>query len=530
MSIVRKPNRLVFRTHPTIRFNHHRRRSSHVSTSAPSQLPPRATTPHVTTTAPHLPTISSCASGHPVLQSGTSYAGCPATTECARSVLGAVASQRTPLAHARLGYSAGSPTRLGGIVSAADEQGVEGHSQRISRLSPALAPLWSAFHKRLSTGRPVQRVKVGPLDPDQQAALADLLGLSRLPGQYKTISLMDLDEVLADITGCTTYDVVEHLLGPVGDRAAELRNAAEERDQLWAWLSEHEVVAAQPALGEWVVAIRRSGLIAGSTVRTQAELERALQVLHELPSAGTPLPVFADSVLGDPHGLDEGSRLHTMVVRGLAVIYGIDPPTDAGQLRALWDRAGIADDEISSTVLAAGLLIDGGTAVGRILRECAGAGQAAALTLQQLRALPRIIAAPSRVWVVENPSVLAVALARFGDCCPPLVCTSGWPSSAGVLLLQLLAQAGAELCYHGDFDGEGLRIAANVIARVGAVPWRMTTADYLNAVGEGPAVGRVTPVPWDLGLSAAMTRVGVAVPEERVAHRLLDEVAELHVR
>ncbi|WP_433194772.1 hypothetical protein ACQP1G_39440 [Nocardia sp. CA-107356] len=38
------------------------------------------------------------------------------------------------------------------------------HGQRIAKLSPALSPLWHAFHKRLSTGRPVQRVKVGPLD------------------------------------------------------------------------------------------------------------------------------------------------------------------------------------------------------------------------------------------------------------------------------------------------------------------------------------------------------------------------------
>ena len=40
----------------------------------------------------------------------------------------------------------------------------------------------------------------------------------------------------------------------------------------------------------------------------------------------------------------------------------------------------------------------------------------------------------------------------------------GWPNSAAVLLLQKLAAAGTWLYYHGDFDGEGLRIAAAVVA------------------------------------------------------------------
>ncbi len=34
--------------------------------------------------------------------------------------------------------------------------------------SPALRPLWSAIHARLSSGRPVSRVRVGPLGADQR--------------------------------------------------------------------------------------------------------------------------------------------------------------------------------------------------------------------------------------------------------------------------------------------------------------------------------------------------------------------------
>ncbi len=125
----------------------------------------------------------------------------------------------------------------------------------------------------------------------------------------------------------------------------------------------------------------------------------------------------------------------------------------------------------------------------------------------------------------ENPSVLAVALGRFGYRCPPMAVTAGWPNSAAILLLQKLAAAGARLYYHGDFDGEGLRIAATVVARTGAKPWRMTTADYLGAVSEGPPAGRVSEVPWDADLGRHLGRIGITVAEERVTPRLLDELA-----
>jgi uncharacterized protein (TIGR02679 family) len=127
--------------------------------------------------------------------------------------------------------------------------------------------------------------------------------------------------------------------------------------------------------------------------------------------------------------------------------------------------------------------------------------------------------------VFENPSVLAMALARFGRRCPPIVVTAGWPNSAVVLLLQYLVAAGAGLHYHGDFDGEGLRIAAAVVARTAAVPWHMSSADYLSAGPDGPPVGRVSEVPWDAALAGHLTRLGRTVAEERVAGGLLDELA-----
>lgn len=370
----------------------------------------------------------------------------------------------------------------------------------IVELQPELAPLWEAVRARLSSGLPVKNVKVGPLNPQEQAAIADLLGLDRLPGTHATIAMNHLEEAVQEITGAD----LRSLLGPIGDRRAERRKLLEERAELREWLTTHPVVVAQPALDEWA---------ANQKLTNREDLEQALKVLARIPAAGVPLPVFAEEVLGDTHALDDGKRLTGLVQKALFAIY-----QGSQDRRAIWEQAGIANDELSSTVLAAGFRSTSNDVASRILRTCADAGQAAVLSLQQLR--NSRIEPPEDVWVFENPSVLALALDRFGDRCPPMVCTSGWPSSAGILLLRQLNR----LHYHGDFDGEGLRIAAHVVARTGARPWRMTSADYLAAVGDGPPVGRVTDVPWDAALADHLRSVGTTVSEERVAPDLLTEL------
>jgi len=352
--------------------------------------------------------------------------------------------------------------------------------------------------------------------------------MDRLPTAYATVSMATLDQALREATGEDTRAVVTVLLGPLDDRAGRRARSAEERAALWQWLRRHEVVTAQPALEEWATQVRRGGMIGGSVADTRRVLDAVLTTLRRLPADGLPLPAFSDAVLGDPHALDDGTRVATLVLRALATLYDIAPPTSAEERRTLWEQAGVAADELSTVVLAAGLRPAGDGLASQILHRCAEAGHAAALTLAQLRVSDSgLSGAPDQVWVVENPTLLALALQRFGVDCPPLVCTSGWPNSAGILLLRRLAEAGARLHYHGDLDGEGVRIAAYVIAKTGAEPWRMSTSDYLAALhrnSSGLPVGRVTEAPWDTELAPTMLAHQTAVPEERVAHPLLDEL------
>lgn len=397
---------------------------------------------------------------------------------------------------------------------------------------PGLRPLWDTLHSRLSSGRPVTRVRLGPLDDTQREALADLLGLDRLPAVRPSVPLTRLEEAVTELSGRTIREIVSELVGPLGDRAGERRRQRDERAELWAWLAEHETVRAQPALSDWAATCRAAGVVAGSVEHTRTLLTDALKVLAELPGQAEPLPVFAARVLsGRTHALDDGTPLSVLVLRALATLYDTVPPQSAAQRRALWIRAGVADDELSATVLVGGLRPAGDGLLARVATACAEAGQAACLTLAHVRYPGEFILSEDPVpvvHVVENPSVLALALRRFGPGCPPLVCTSGWPNSAAVQLLRMLADHGAALRYHGDFDGEGIRIAAYVLDKTPARPWRMTAADYRAAVVLnpcGPQPGRITEAPWDLDLAEAMEEHGTAVVEELVAEVLLKDLA-----
>jgi uncharacterized protein (TIGR02679 family) len=170
-----------------------------------------------------------------------------------------------------------------------------------------------------------------------------------------------------------------------------------------------------------------------------------------------------------------------------------------------------------------------GEGLGEWLTGAARYGTPFQVTLHQLAAHPIQVACP-RVFVCENPAVLRRACAELGAACPPLVCTEGRPSTAFHRLIAVAIDAGAELLYHGDFDWPGVAIAADLVARYRARPWRMDARDYqaaVNANGVGVDLsGEPGPTPWDLALREAMSLGGRAVYEETVADQLLADLRD----
>lgn len=383
---------------------------------------------------------------------------------------------------------------------------------------PRLLPLWRAVHERLGAGGVVRSVRLQSLSEAERAALADLLGLGRLPGPSPAVSMRALDHALAEAGVDDVLAVVTALLGPVADRRGDRARESDARRELWEWLAGHPAVAGDPALAEWVGSCQARGLIGGSVATTRRYLDDALAVLELLPAGGQQLPVLADRALHDPHALDPGSPVTPLVLSALAVRFDQPKPASGAQRRRLWEQAGVSENELSSTVLVAGIRPAGDSPLASVLTTWADGGHATVLTLSQLRDVAGLSIIESVVWVVENPTVLEVFVRRFGRRCPPCVCTAGWPSAAALRLLALLRPA--QLRYHGDFDGDGLRIADHLFTHTAAVPWRYGATDYLDAVGArdtGSRVGRISPTAWDPRLAEVMTERGIAAFEEEVA-------------
>ncbi|MFC7752062.1 TIGR02679 family protein [Tsukamurella soli] len=367
------------------------------------------------------------------------------------------------------------------------------------------------------------------VEPTEQerAAIDRLLG--RRPGAGRTVSapLGTLDRVLREsgIWPEGLASAVVALTGPVPVRS-ELRSAA---DAAWATALAplRPLVTERPELSDW----HRE--LTGGLVRRLADgpdgaatlVGQVCAVVRALPSPPIPLGEFATAVLGSAHALDDGMPTATLSFGAARAIGGAPAGSGARWRRQVWESVGLVRDQLTSTVLAVGLRAHPTTVTGRSVELLSGIGQPVVLTLRQLRteAVTWSVGGMT-VSVCENPSVVAAAADRLGAECRPLVCTSGQPGAAVLLLLDQLVAAGASLRYHGDFDWYGLRIADFVRRHHDWQPWRFTAADYRAAarMHDGAAlIGSPSVASWDPELTAVMASVGIQVEEEAVLADLL---------
>jgi uncharacterized protein (TIGR02679 family) len=424
---------------------------------------------------------------------------------------------------------------------------------------PELARLWELARRRLgSNGMQVTGVlRLPGVTPSEREAIALVLG--RLPSVHSDgsvrVRLAALDERLrTTAAGRGLVDVLASLDRPVAARAGarwEARNAWQD-----VWTRAREALAAAglaqaPWVRYWLDALRRGGgLTRLGAPAADTLLSQAVATLATLldPAAGpeaAPLgPAGADErrligradlaqrITGDAHGLDDGTVLARLVLRGIAGATGEDPAveSDAAARRALWCAAGVVVDEVSSTVLTYGLRPEGDGWRQRALRERAEHAQETHLTLREIRAVAWELPAGTRVAVCENPRVVEEAAAARAA--SALVCTAGSPSTVVLDLLDRLARGGVRLRYHGDFDWPGIALANRIVRRYRASPWRMSAADYGDAVEARrrsgfPAVrlaGDPVEASWDPELAPLMAALDVTVHEESLLESLLADL------
>jgi uncharacterized protein (TIGR02679 family) len=398
---------------------------------------------------------------------------------------------------------------------------------------PGLVRLWDQVAERLQRNglRPSGALRLDGLDREERHALAGLLARP-IANDRVTVDLADLDRRLRDSGAAAgLVPAADQLRGPLIDRPGRRQARAQAAASVWA--------AGRYALGDiglgaaswvetWFEDLRRAGTLARVTPeRAERVLCAAVRCLGSLPHlTGDPhrgRGELASMVTGDAHGLDDGSLLGAIVLRAAAAITGTAYPTSPAGRRTLWRAVGVLTDEVSTTVLTAGLRAAGGSCIDQRTE----AGWESHLTARDLRRFDLRPPPDGVVFVCENPRVLEAAL--DAGCRRAVVCTLGQPAVVVTALLEQLAAAGAELRYHGDFDWPGITIANLLISAYRCQPWRFGTPEYLDAlarlapvVGDLPMLGvnRVESC-WDAQLTAEMDAAGRAVHEELLLDDML---------
>jgi uncharacterized protein (TIGR02679 family) len=394
--------------------------------------------------------------------------------------------------------------------------------------------------ERVPPDRACESFRINGLAADEYTALALLTGRPpRFAGSLQ-IDIRAVDAALrqAGIAESLRAALVK-LDGPIINSAV----ARAERERLWS-----SVVAdcGHPGLARHLQSPAAIGLLkrlSGSDPTAAAGLCcRVEAVLRCLPAKGLTRAQLAADSLGDPHALDGGQAVATLV---LAVWRQIDPQSEpetgdtlslSGDVdcirqdlrlekgRDTWARAGVLVNELARPVVVLNLPVGDGERTAHL------AGEPGYLSLRVLmRSPPSWAVAGQDVYVCENPNLLAIAADRLGPRCHPMVCTDGMPAAAQDRLLSQLVQAGARLLYHGDFDWPGLRIGNYMIREYGAQPWDFAAADYVAAVQKSPRPGRWLDgvsafASWDAELAPAMQGHKLAIAEESVADSLLQDL------
>jgi uncharacterized protein (TIGR02679 family) len=391
--------------------------------------------------------------------------------------------------------------------------------------------------ERVPPGAACESFRISGLAPEEHSALASLTGRPpRFVGSLQIdIRAVDLALRQAGIAESLQAALVK-LDGPVINSAA----VRAEQDRLWS-----SVVAGcgHSGLAQYLQSPAAIGLLkrlSGSDPAAATGLRSRVEaVLRCLPAKGLTRAQLAADILGDPHALDGGQAVATLVLAVWRQVVGpAEPETEdtlvgsrgtdcirqdlrAETARDTWARAGVLVNELARPAIVLNLPVGDGEHPSQL------AGEPGYLSLRALlRSSPLWAVAGRTVYVCENPNLLAIAADRLGPRCSPVVCTDGMPAAAQNRLLSQLAQAGARLLYHGDFDWPGLRIGNYMMREFGAQPWQFTAADYVAAVLKSPRPGRQLDgvealASWDAELASTMRGHQLAVAEESVADSLL---------
>ncbi|MHB8186180.1 MAG: TIGR02679 family protein [Dermatophilaceae bacterium] len=393
-----------------------------------------------------------------------------------------------------------------------------------------LSRVWAQLAERLERNGLQARgtIVVNELDRGERHALGGLLGRV-LASDTCRVDLSLLDERLRGRSDEGLARAAERVLDrSLVDRPAQRQARGELREAPFAaarsWLEQHPALD-QRWVQTWLATLRRDGVLMRDS-DPSGLLLRALSVLAAcLDDPVRPSKARTELAAGtahDAHALDDDRGLTQLVLRALALRVDRPAPTSASERRDVWESVGVTTYWVSSNCLTRGLgVLDGWSGALRC-QLAADSGDPIHITWWDLRRGLEMTPG-QEVFVCENPRVLeAIAERELGGIA--IVCTSGRSTLVVLEVLRRLAESGAHIRYHGDFDWPGVAMANQLVAMFDVQPWRMSADDYLDSPARLRLVGSEVAPAWDAELGAAMRHRGLAVHEEAVLGGLLDSL------
>lgn len=199
-------------------------------------------------------------------------------------------------------------------------------------------------------------------------------------------------------------------------------------------------------------------------------LHEACKGINNLPNKNTRIPVFASKILGNPHGFDKKNLSGKIFVMLLSYIDGRKSPKNSEELAELYYKYNLLIDDVSNMILCKniiGIKDNGQEHDG--MKGFSEANEPLYLTIYNLSniASTKNTGKYNKVMVMENPAVFMEVAEKCKIKDFPMVCTYGQVKLAGMILLDLLVNAGFKIYYSGDIDPEGMQIADKLKKRYG---------------------------------------------------------------
>jgi len=221
-----------------------------------------------------------------------------------------------------------------------------------------------------------------------------------------------------------------------------------------------------------------------------------MHALNELPvhtNSFEYLAVFAAKITGNPHYFDDKSESNYLLWQGILYycekmvskeFITLEQSFHLDRKKEILYKVGLIRDEISNSTMVYG--IQAKKKNGEAHRGLEGfclEKEPVQLSLLTVSELDQVWCYTNRIYVVENPSIFASIIKVADEKCSVL-CVSGQPCLASLVLLDKIVQHGVTIYYSGDCDPEGLRIADRLKQRYGKnlELWLMDEKYYVQSI------------------------------------------------